>query len=81
MECIVGFSHGKPYNNSGSVDDSSWDKETSQTDSSDRGTGKTTVEMKTKSTYTDVGWDFDTIWDIKPEINNGYPYLRNVDNY
>ncbi|MFN3284437.1 MAG: hypothetical protein ACK40Q_09430, partial [Pseudothermotoga sp.] len=33
--------------------------------------GKTTEEMKTKSTYT--GWDFDGIWDISPE---NYPHLR-----
>ncbi|MFI4911805.1 MAG: GLUG motif-containing protein [Sedimentisphaeraceae bacterium JB056] len=25
-------------------------------------TGKTTTEMKTKQTFTDAGWDFDTIW-------------------
>lgn len=39
---------------------------------------KTATELQTKSTYTDAGWDFDTIWDINPKINHGYPYLRNV---
>jgi hypothetical protein len=38
------------------------------------GTRKTVPEMKTQSTYT--GWDFATIWDIDPLINNGFPYLR-----
>lgn len=38
------------------------------------GTGKTTAEMKTESTYTD--WDFNTIWDIDGSTNDGYPFLR-----
>ena len=28
-----------------------------------------------KKTYTDAGWDFDTIWGISSDINDGYPYL------
>lgn len=55
-----------------------WDKETSGTTVSDCGTGKTTAEMKTQSTFTDVGWDFNTIWGIgggvAGTVNNGYPY-------
>ncbi|MCL2343162.1 MAG: hypothetical protein FWC62_04590 [Firmicutes bacterium] len=35
--------------------------------------GKTTAEMKTKSTFTDAGWDFATIWGIKENIS--YPYF------
>ena len=36
-------------------------------------------------TYTTLDWDFENIWEISPEINNGYPYFRNqivngVDN-
>lgn len=38
--------------------------------------GKTTVEMKTESTFTDVGWDFDDIWDM----GIGYPYLQFEDD-
>lgn len=38
------------------------------------GTGKTTAEMKTESTYTD--WDFDSVWDIDGSTNDGYPFLR-----
>ena len=50
-----------------------------------KGTSKTTVEMKTKATFTDTtttglstSWDFDTIWNIDntSTINGGYPYLR-----
>ena len=53
-----------------------WDTETSGIDSSDGGTGKTTAEMKTKSTFTDADWDFNTIWAISPDINDGYPYFQ-----
>ncbi|MCK5743015.1 MAG: T9SS type A sorting domain-containing protein, partial [Chlorobi bacterium] len=51
-----------------------YDAETSGRDSSDGGTGKITAQMKTRSTF--ETWDFDEIWDIDPEINNGYPFLR-----
>jgi hypothetical protein len=37
--------------------------------------GKTTLEMKQQSTY--AGWDFTNVWAINPEINSGYPYLKN----
>lgn len=36
----------------------------------------TEVEMKTKSIFTNAGWDFDNIWDIDPAVNDGYPFLR-----
>jgi hypothetical protein len=37
--------------------------------------GKTTAEMKSEATFTAVGWDFNTVWAIDPEINNGFPHL------
>jgi hypothetical protein len=37
---------------------------------------KSTVEMKHKSTY--QGWDFETIWAIHPDIQDGYPILRRL---
>jgi len=49
-----------------------WDTETSGQATSAGGTGKTTAEMQTKSTFTDAGWDFDAIWDI----SISYPWLR-----
>jgi len=52
-----------------------WDVETSGMETSSGGTGKSTEEMKTKSTFTDVDWDFEVIWSIHPDINDGYPYL------
>ena len=36
--------------------------------------GKTTAEMKLRSTYT--AWDFSTVWGIASVENNGYPYLQ-----
>lgn len=41
--------------------------------SDNKGTPKTTVEMKKKETY--LNWDFTNIWAIEPDKNNGYPYL------
>ena len=40
------------------------------------GTQLTSAQMKNKANF--VGFDFDTIWDISPSVNNGYPFLRNV---
>jgi len=47
-----------------------WDTQTSGRTTSAGGIGKTTVQMKTQSTY--VGWDFENVW----AINNDYPKLR-----
>jgi hypothetical protein len=38
------------------------------------GTPLTNAQMKTQSSF--VGWNFTTIWDINPNTNNGYPFLR-----
>jgi len=59
----------------GEAVNSFWDIETSYCNTSADGTGKTTVEMKTKSTFTDAGWDFVEIWGIGE--NQTYPFLRN----
>lgn len=51
-----------------------WDTQTSGQATSTIGTGKTTAEMKTQSTFTN--WDFSTpIWLIQTLVNDGYPYL------
>jgi hypothetical protein len=60
--------------NSGSVSASFWDTQTSGQLTSEGGTPKTTAEMKTKSTFTNAGWDFVNIWDICEGTN--YPKLR-----
>jgi len=56
----------------GFVRDSFWDIETSGQSTSSGGTGKTTAEMQTMSTFTEAGWDFDTVWWMPP---GNYPRL------
>jgi hypothetical protein len=50
-----------------------WDLETSGQSTSAGGTGKTTEEMQTITTFTDVGWDFLNTWTICDRMN--YPVL------
>ncbi|MDA3814498.1 MAG: hypothetical protein PF570_09645 [Candidatus Cloacimonetes bacterium] len=59
----------------GTTTDNYWDTQTSGQATSDGGTGKTTAEMQTQSTF--VNWDFSTpIWKIHSSLNSGYPYLE-----
>jgi len=51
-----------------------WDTQTSGQTASAGGTGKTTAEMKTASTFLEAGWDFVNVWGIGE--NQTYPYLR-----
>ena len=44
-----------------------WDTETSGIETSDDGTGRGTISMKTRSLYDD-SWDFDTIWDMVADV-------------
>ena len=64
-------------NDGGTNTNSFWDTETSGFATSAGGTGKTTAEMKTLSTFTSAGWDFYTspVWAIDGMSNDGYPYL------
>jgi hypothetical protein len=39
-------------------------------------TGNTTAQMKTQSTFTDAGWDFDNVWTMDGVTNDGYPFLK-----
>lgn len=39
-------------------------------------TGLTTEQMKKQESFT--GFDFDTVWAISPDINDGYPYLVSI---
>jgi len=56
----------------GTVKDSYWDMETSGMQNSAGGEGKTTSEMKQKTTY--IEWDFVSFWDIIENIY--YPFFR-----
>lgn len=55
------------------VTNSYWDTQTSGQATSAGGTGKTTAQMKSQSTFT--GWDFLHIWSIRAAVNNGYPFF------
>jgi|GEM_PF-3369166 len=61
----------------GIITNSFWDSEATDISISAGGTGKTSTEMKARSTFENAGWDFDNIWAINtnPQINNNYPYL------
>lgn len=60
-------------NDSGSLVGSFWDTQTSGQTTSAGGTGKTTAQMKTLSTFTSAEWNFVEIWGIGE--NQTYPYL------
>jgi hypothetical protein len=40
--------------------------------------GLTTEHMQMQSVYEMLGWDFDDLWFIHPDVNGGYPYLRSM---
>ncbi|MBN1664273.1 MAG: filamentous hemagglutinin N-terminal domain-containing protein, partial [Deltaproteobacteria bacterium] len=65
---LVGLNFG-----GGPISNSFWDTQTSGRPTSAGGTGKTTVEMMTKSTFTDAGWNFANIWTIDEGVS--YPCL------
>lgn len=52
-----------------------WDSDRAGTAGSSGGTGASSAEMKTVSTFTDAGWDFTDIWAMEESVNDGYPYL------
>jgi hypothetical protein len=68
----VGGMLGLNFNGSGSIVGSFWDINTSGQTTSAGGTGRTTAQMKTLSTFTSADWDFTTIW----AICNGTNYPR-----
>jgi hypothetical protein len=72
---IGGLIGGIAGGGTGTVSNSFWDNQTSGQSTSAGGTGKTTAQMKTKTTFTDAGWDFVNIWDIYSGFNSGYPFL------
>jgi hypothetical protein len=57
----------------GSVTHCFWDTQTSGWSTSPGGTGRTTEEMQTITTFTDEGWDFMDFWTICDGMN--YPVL------
>jgi photosystem II stability/assembly factor-like uncharacterized protein/alpha-tubulin suppressor-like RCC1 family protein len=62
------------YNEGGTISNCYWDTESSGLTNSSGGSGKTTSLMKTESTFSN--WDFDYVWDINSNENDGYPFIR-----
>jgi len=62
------------YRRKGVVIASFWDINTTGQTTSAGGTGKTTDEMKNKTTFTSAGWDFTNIWDIWE--GRTYPFFK-----
>lgn len=60
----------------GTITSSYWDTTTSGMTTSPKGTGKTTAQLKTQTTFT--GWDFSTVWILKSTLNSGYPLLKST---
>lgn len=64
------------------LNDSYWDVQTSgqlTSAGSHFGFGLTTEKMKNKSSY--WGWNFSNFWDIHPQMNRGYPFMRSLVPY
>ena len=67
---FIGSNLGTAYNNF-------FDSEASNQTTATGADPKTTVQMKTQSTFTDAGWDFTSpVWAIAGGTNNGYPNLE-----
>ena len=73
-----GTAGGLVATSGGTVSNCFWDTETSGRSTSAGGTGKTTTEMRTRSTFTDAGWDFASVWFILESVT--YPLLRWQDS-
>ena len=71
---LVGYDDGN-----GSVIASFWDVNSSGQSASAGGTGKTTTEMKSFSTFTSAGWNFITVWDINDGLT--YPFFFKKTHY
>ena len=65
--------------NSGTITSCFWDVNTSGRPTSAGGTGKTTAQMKTPSTFLDAGWDFVNVWGIAK--GQSYPYLKSLSGF
>ena len=76
---VHGFTSSGP-----TISNSFWDTEASENSTSGGGTGKSTSEMQTASTFTNAGWDAlgessngnDDYWNLTSSYNGGYPFLE-----
>lgn len=66
-------------NDKSTLNSSFWNTETSGVAYSDGGTGITTDEMRNQNTFIDAGWDIESVWNINPVYNFGFPYLSSFN--
>jgi len=60
----------------GDFTDNFFDSQASNQTTATGATAKNTTQMTTQSTFTN--WNFNTVWQISPDVNNGYPTLQSV---
>ena len=73
---VTGFDKaGFVSSNNGTITHCFWDTQTSGISTGSYGTGKTTAQMKTKTTFTAASWNFLDVWAIQASENSGYPFL------
>jgi hypothetical protein len=58
------------------IEDCYWNLDNKNIDTSYGGKRLSTKEMANIESY--ENWDFEDIWSIDPDINNGFPYLRDM---
>ncbi|MCG6190685.1 GLUG motif-containing protein, partial [Maribellus maritimus] len=74
MSVATGNFYG--YNSSDSLTACFWDTELGNNTEVVQGIGLSTKFMTTKSTFLSYKWNFDSIWGINGDENNGYPFLQ-----
>ncbi len=75
------------YASNSDCSDSFWNTTTAGVATSSIATGKTTEELQTLATFIDSDWDFvdesangeNDYWTLNSEINDGFPYLTNLE--
>ncbi|MBR6523126.1 MAG: hypothetical protein IKT39_00755 [Clostridia bacterium] len=72
---LTGLTGGFTAYNSGAVTGCYYDSTLSGMTDTDKGTPKTTAELKAQDAYT--GWDFAT-WKITESKNDGYPHIKKL---
>jgi len=55
-----------------------WDTEIAQTTTSAGGQGVSTAELKDVAFLALYSWNLDTVWQVEPGVNDGYPTLRKL---
>ncbi len=65
---------GFAYSNGSTITNCYYDKQISGLSDTGDGEPKNTLALKMAATYS--GWDFENVWDLDSEINDGYPHHR-----